>query len=252
VIAAAFPQPGNMAYVPVLIEVDGTGLLAGSEQAVLELYAYALRPDGTVAAHFNQNLGLDPAKIGDKVRASGVKYWGHVMLPPGDYSLRVLARNTQTGRSALRVTPVSVPLAGAEPVLAAPLFPEPQDAWLLIPEAQRPNVAFPFMMGEAPFIPAARPKLPRQGTTTLQLVGYNLPQGRLVGGARLVGADGATVPGATLRLGGRQDAPDGGPSRVAAELETSGLAPGVYTLVVTLGAEGGAAETAALPVVVGG
>src|SRR6185295_3063753 len=100
-VAAPFPGAADRAYVPIVVEVDGASLLAGAETGPLptEIYAYALRADGSIGDFFGQTLAFDLAKVKDKLQASGLKYYGHLELPPGDWSLRVLVRNGRTGDS---------------------------------------------------------------------------------------------------------------------------------------------------------
>ena len=131
VLAAPFRSAGEKAYVPVLVEIDGASLLAGRQPASLpvEIYAYALDEGGAVHDFFTQTVGLDLAKAGPAVRQAGVKFFGHLDLLPGDYSLRVLVRNAASGVSGLGWRRLHVPAfapgdAGAA-AAARPRRPEP-------------------------------------------------------------------------------------------------------------------------------
>ena len=54
-------------------------------------------------------------------------------LPPGDYRVRVLVRNTETGRMGLTVEPLRVPdFSGKHPYLAAPVFLEKAEGGVFI------------------------------------------------------------------------------------------------------------------------
>jgi VWFA-related protein len=119
VLAAPF-RAGDQAYVPVLIEVDGPALLADKPQGVLpvEVYVYALGADGAIQDFLFQALGLDLAKAETALRQSGLKFFGHLDLPAGEYSVRTLIRNGATGAYSLRASPLTVPaFATAGPVL---------------------------------------------------------------------------------------------------------------------------------------
>ena len=85
----------------------------------VEIYAYALGAEGAVAGFLTQRLDLDLAKVADELRASGLKFYGELELPPGAYTLRVLVRTRRRGAHALRSVPVEVPAA---PQLSPPLF----------------------------------------------------------------------------------------------------------------------------------
>src|SRR6185295_673360 len=93
VLAAPFKAPGDKAYVPVVIEIDGASLLAGQQGATLpaEVYVYAMDEAGAVKDFFTQTMSLDLAKVGEAIRKTGIKVFGDLDLAPGAYSVRVLA-----------------------------------------------------------------------------------------------------------------------------------------------------------------
>ena len=107
---------GDKAYVPVVLEVDGASLLANTTGTALpaELYIYAMDTGGAVHDFVAQTLGLDIAKAGAQLRQGGLKFFGHVDLYPGDYTIRVMVRNGATGASSLRVVPVRDEAPGPE------------------------------------------------------------------------------------------------------------------------------------------
>jgi hypothetical protein len=244
------------AYVPVLIEVDGPGLLASQQGDVAptEIYAYALDSSGAIRDFFSQNLGLDLLKVGPQLKASGLKFFGHLDLPTGDYSLRVLVRNGKTGSYSLRVVPVRVPaFAQAGPFLLPPFFPEPPGRWLMTREAQRgtgsQDVPYPFMMGEEPFIPASRPVLGPGQAARVSLVAYNLGAGEVTADARVLQGGKELAP-ADLTLVGRERGSPASPDRLSASLKAPELAPGEYQLQVTLTDGAGARQTSSIAFVV--
>src|SRR6185436_17458427 len=139
VLAAPFAFKAEKAYVPVLIEIDGASLVGSAKQGTLpaEVYVYALDAGGQVADFFTQTLGLDLAKVGDTVRAGGIKFFGDLELAPGTYGLRVLVRNGESGASGLRGLALEVPaFAGGKPVLLQAFFPAPTDRWLMARETK--------------------------------------------------------------------------------------------------------------------
>ena len=254
------------AYVPVLIEVDGPSLLAGAPAGgalPAEIYVYALDSAGAVRGYVTQTVALDLPKVGEALRQAGLKFFGHLDLPPGDYSLRVLVRNGATGASGLRVVPLRVPaVAAAGPVLLPPLFPEPPGKWLIVREAPRQTdrqVAYPFQLGGEPFVPAARPVLEPGREARLALAGYGLSP---AGGeglrirAQVLGPDGREAGRAGLRLVGREPAPQevpGAPDRLEAAFRPPALPAGEYVLRVTVTGPAGASgppETSSIPFVI--
>ncbi len=258
VLATPFRTTSAHAYVPVLLEVDGQGLLAGQTDKTLvaEIYAYALDGEGSVQGYFTQNLGLELAKVEGMLKQSGLKFFGDLELPPGEYSLRVMVRNSQTGAHALQVVPIVVPAFDqAGPVLLPPLFPEPQGKWLLTRETLpqgAPQPEYPFILGQEPFIPASKPVLAANQGARVAVMAYNLGSGEVRAEAGVLGADGQPVAGGALQLTGRESGGGRAPDRLVGTFTPSGLRPGEYLLRVTVTDAGGAAQTSTIPFVVGG
>lgn len=252
VIAAPFRVPGEPAYVPVLIEIDGKSLLAGAQGGNLgaEVYAYALDEAGGVHDLFFQAMGLDLAKVGPALQQTGIKFYGHLDLAPGRYTVRVLVRNAATGASGLRVVALEVP--GPEstgPLLLPPLFLEPMGKWLVVRESEAQqkerSLPYPFMLGSDPFIPAARPEVTASGEARLCIAGYGLADGAALE-ARVVGADGRPVRGGRLEVVERGAGAMPGVAQLIARFWPEGLPPGDYRLEVTVrdDATGGAGSSA--------
>ena len=238
VLATGFPADSGKPYAPVLITARGEDLLAGVNGDVLpiEIYAYALDENGTVRDFFSTRMGLDLAQAGAAIRQSGIKYWGHFDLDPGLYSARVLLRNDVTGRRALATAVLDVP--GDGPVLQPPLFPEPPTKWLLLREdasEQRQDVAFPFLLEGAPFIPAARPEVASGGEAQISLVGMNLAAGSVSVRAQVFGANGEAIAGGGEIVLEANLASGGALSRLNGKFVAGKkLDPGDYTLTVTV------------------
>jgi VWFA-related protein len=245
ILAAPFAAAGGKAYVPVVIEVDGPTLLAGKQEAKLpvEIYVYALDQNGSVQDFVTQTVALDLTKAESALKQSGLKFFGHVDLPPGSYSLRTLVRNGSTGNSSLRVSDLVVPAAG-QAVLLPAFFPETPGHWLMIreqPRGGKEQAAYPFMAKNQPYIPSSKPLLHPGQDTRVVLQGYNLGSGDLKAEARVVGADGKEVPGALQVV--EKDSSGGGPVRMLASFRPPELPPGDYALRVTLTDGAGKSET---------
>jgi hypothetical protein len=255
VLAPPFMITEGSAYVPVLIEIDGKSLMGAAKSGVLptEIYAYAIGEDGTVGDFFTQALGLDLAKVRPALEQSGFKFWGHFELEPGEYSVRVLVRNGLSGSSGLRVVDVTVPAtAESQAALLPPLFPEPQGKWLLGRDPEQPDVDYPFMIGEQPFIPAARPVLRPGQAQQIALVGYNLGGNSLAVEGRLVGLDGTPVA-CEMAIQDRPAQAFPGLDRMMASLSAGSAAAGPYRLEVTVtDTASGQTQTSSIPVRVEG
>ncbi len=239
VLAAGFAVDSGKAWAPVLIETRGEDLLAGLEGDALplQIYAYALDGDGIVRDFFVRALGLDTTQAGPALRQSGLKYWGHFDLDPGEYSVRVLIRNDATGRRALSTSVLRIP--GDTATLQPPLFPEAPGKWVLVREdesEQRKDVAFPFLRSGEPFIPAARPELTAGGETPISIVGMNIGAGPVSVRAVVFDSHGQEVEGGGELVLARGAQAGAGLSQLSGTFRAGkGLTAGDYTvsLVVT-------------------
>lgn len=221
VLVVPFPGPTpETVRLALVVDLAGEGLLAPGKSApneareeardepeeggrhdrppgtfITEVHAYAVGPGNTLSSHFTQAFSLtrdEPAeragRAGDGPGAwAGVKFLGFLDVPPGEWSVRVLVRQRQSGRIALRAIPVTAPdfSSGAvEPVLLPPLFPEPSARWTLVRRsgpADRPGT-FPLdldaaLPGAGRLVPSTRPVV-EPGGRAFYLVGRGLPEPR--------------------------------------------------------------------------
>ncbi len=247
VLAAPFHTGALEAYVPVIVEVDGPSLKAGTEGWLVpvEIYAYAFDANGQAKDFFSQTVGLELLKVGAALDQSGLKFFGHLDLPPGSWAVRVLVRNAATGAAGMKSVTVEVPEPG-EPVLLPAFFPERAGKWLTVRENQPGvQVAYPFMVGEQAYIPASLPKLVPGQEATLSLVAYHLRPGELQAEARVRTLDGRDAGTGRIRIVQRHGSPEaGGAESLSAMFEPpAGLAPGEYLLTVTLTGAAGERES---------
>lgn len=241
VLAAPFRASETHAYVPVIIEVGGESLLVGHEDDVLstEFYAYVTNAEGEMRDFFTQMVTL---KVGDNRQAlarRGLKYYGHLDLPAGDYLVRVLARNAQTGRTGVKAVPITIPVyAEGDPVLLPPFFPEPPATWHLARETEsryQQSVVYPFTVNGEPYVPAARPQLKRNQRAEVCLVAYNLSAGTVEVDGRVVSPEGELVESdASIELVERTVTGIDGLDKLLATFRPRGLAAGQYLLEVSL------------------
>ncbi|MFL6202160.1 MAG: VWA domain-containing protein [Thermoanaerobaculia bacterium] len=243
VMTAPFRSAGDFAYVPVVVEVDGPALLAGKQGPTLpaEVFVYAMDEAGNVQDYLTQTMGLDLGKVQGTLQQSGLKFFGHLDLPPGKYAVRVLVRNGVTGAHGLRVVPLEVPAFAQAPVLLPPFFPEAPGRWLMVreqPRGEKKDVPYPFMLKDQPFIPSSKPVIGPGQAAAVSLVGYNLGSGEVQVRAQVFGADGKEVAPGQIQVLGRESGGAAGPDRLAATFTAPNLQPGEYTLRVTLSAGG--------------
>ncbi|HEX4952533.1 MAG TPA: VWA domain-containing protein [Thermoanaerobaculia bacterium] len=235
VLAAPFAGKDGNAYVPLVVEIDGAKLIEGTvgDVAPVELYAYALDPQGAVLDFFTHTLNIDIKAGGAQLRQSGLKYFGHLDLPPGDYEVRVFVRNLKSSQSTLKVLPLAVPDFGKrQAFLSQPLATQGQQ-WVMVREeaSRQKDVPYPFMRGEAPYIPSARLRLARSGEAEVTVPAHFLWGGEIEADARLVTTDGRVVDEAEL-IDIQQVKGPGGADCLVLKIKTNGVASGGYRLEV--------------------
>ncbi|MEM9596952.1 MAG: VWA domain-containing protein [Acidobacteriota bacterium] len=235
---------GGLAYVPVLVEVDGPSFLGpesdGGETRA-EVFVYAMDAKGNIRDFFSQSVGLTAGMGGGALERRGFKVYAPLVLGSGHYALRVLVRNADTGRSGLRLAALRVPAVDDDgPQLLPPLVPEGIDEWLLVRGRRSDLVAaaepaYPFVHGSLTYAPAARPELAPLQAVPIFLAGYGL-DGLTEMDSKILGADGETVALPRWRLDPRTntDSGDGLERRIAA-FEVPSLPAGDYRLQVAVG-----------------
>ena len=154
-LAAPFPTRRN-ATVPVVVDITGADLLKSAKGGTIafEVYTYAFDDEGIVRDRMFQRIGLDVAKVADKLRDTGVKYVATLSLPPGRYALKTLVRAADDRRGFVR-TDVDVP--GYDDVaLLPPLFIDDPVRWVLVHCGSHAGDApYPFHINGEPFLPSA-------------------------------------------------------------------------------------------------
>ena len=243
VLATPFPKEGGTAYVPVLIEADGAALLAGNGPGELlaEIYVYALDENGGVRSYLAQALVLELSKVEAELRQGGLRFLGNLELPPGRFTLRVLAMNGRTGAYGLRIAHIEIPEMGAgQPVLLPPMFPERPGHGVVTRQASSDGeeVPYPFTQGDLSWLPDPQPELRQGQETAVALVGYHLA-GDLKIRTQVLTPDGREVASGGLRVLGRESGATDGAERLRAAFRTPALAPGEYLLRVTVSGDSG-------------
>jgi VWFA-related protein len=240
-LVAPFRSNESMSYVPVIIEVPGRKLLDGHVGGKLnvEFYAYVNDRMGQMRDFFSEVVSLDIGKGRQGLEEGGIKYYGHFDLTPGDYRVRVLVRNADTGRTVVSLAPIQVPAyAAADPVLLPPFFMEEQRSWVLVRESSevngRQSVVYPFTVNGEPYVPSAKPVLRSADQARLCLVAYNLGSGTVALNAQVTGSDGKAMPGGRIDLVERTATGIAGVDKLLATFEPTGLAAGEYVLRIAV------------------
>jgi VWFA-related protein len=244
-LAAPFAGEKGEAQVPVILEIPGLELLAGDTgaQTGIQIYAYATDSGGTLRDYLTQEMTLDLAKARPSIEAAGIKFYGTLYLPTGDYTLRSLVRNVTTGRSGLQTARLRIPaMPGGSAVVLPPVFQESAGKWIMAkgtPRADAPPRVpdYPFAIGGDSFIPAAGPILTNGAETKITVFTYNFTAGEkpapLQVRSEIIAADGKTQP-ADVKLARESGIERGGARKLLLTFKPEGLTPGRYALKVAV------------------
>ncbi|HEY7112379.1 MAG TPA: VWA domain-containing protein [Thermoanaerobaculia bacterium] len=245
-MAAPFASQADLPQVPVLLEIPGAGLLAGETgaQTTLQIYIYANDAAGTLADYLVSEMSLDLGKVRAGLEAGGLKYYGTLYLPPGQYGVRALVRSVGSGRTGVFSTSVTVPeIPGKTPTVLPPFFEEPAGRWLMVRGAPRADAParpadYPFAIAGDSFIPSALGSIAASDTARVAVVAYNFgaPVAKpepLDVRAEILGADGKSRP-APVTVASRSDVERGAGRKVVLDFKPQGLTPGRYALKVAV------------------
>ena len=166
VLAAPFPAvaEGKLAQVPVVIEINGADLVRETSATIggADIFVYAFDSEGIVRDRLYRSVTFEIAKVGEKVRATGIRYYGTLMLPPGTYAVKSLVRTGDPERGVAEAVEkrgyarvnITVPAAGQIAIL--PLIPMDEDGkWLFVRGDRGESAEYPFEFGGRTFIPTA-------------------------------------------------------------------------------------------------
>jgi VWFA-related protein len=241
ILATPFKASAETAYVPVIIEIDGNSLLHGQDgdSVAAEIYTYVSDSEGQMLDFFTQLVSLDVSRGKESFIQGGVKYYGQLFLEPGDYMVRVLIRNSLTGRTGVETVGVAVPSYESQPaVILPPLFLEPQDRWVLVREnregADQGTVVYPFTVNGEPFIPAANPRVEQRGQIDVCLIAYNLEDSSLDLAAEVFDSDQQPIEGGSFVLVERTITGISGQDKLLGRFRPEGLEAGEYTVQFSL------------------
>lgn len=174
-LAAAFPADSQTAQVPVILEISGKDLVrhASNGFATAEVFVYAFEEDGTVRDSIYQRIGLQMDKVGERLQANGIRFYGTLTLPPGSYAVKTLVRVAESDMMGYRRIDLEVPAIG-DVAITRPFFFDDAGDWVMVKStSDDPNAPYPFLLDGDPFIPAVRATLRRGEPRLFTLFVYN-------------------------------------------------------------------------------
>ena len=252
--ALATPMRGGdgKAHIPVFIEIDGPSFLESNQSntARVEVYAYALGASQNVAGYLAEVFAVNVQEIGEAVWQSGLKFHGHLDLPPGSYTLRAVVRNYHSKAATIRELALEVPSFGTPgPLVLLPLFPPlaGRDLWLPVRERAPADLAQPLIVDGRALSPAVLPVL----ALGRRVEAYLLASG--VAGfdlrARIEWLRGTTpIESSPLEILGRDPVQSAGSELLKFAFEVPKLEPGRYELRIAETGKKSASFSASVPV----
>jgi VWFA-related protein len=246
ILASPVPDAQGFARVPVLIEVPGVELLLSQStpQLPMEIYVYAYDGEGRLRDYFTQGISIDLDINRERLEKGGLRYYGQLTLPPGEYRVRALVRNGETGRMGLVAETIRVPdFAQMQPYLAAPLFLGDSSEGIFV-RGQLGAVGRSLSAGlVAPptttrgLMPVALPEMHSGDPTQVSLVAYYFgpqPAQSLRIGAQVLSEEGRPLNEGAIRLVSQSPAEPDGRQVLVVSFTPETLSPGRYALRVFL------------------
>lgn len=247
VSATTLPGPGGKARVPVLVEIPGNKMLSGvtGKTSTANLYLYAFDQNAKVVDYLQQRIGLDLEKAGDTIRGSGIRYYGTLRLPPGQYAIKALVRVEDTGKTGLVRSDVTVPAFDSATILPPVLFADPANWAMLVGPTRGDDYPYPFSAGDSRYIPQSRPVVKAGTDYNIALFLYRVPLENL-GVTPTVMANGtATTP--NVKLLGRTAADERGGVKLLFNFRADGLPAGSHELRFTVKTSDGNESVVTMP-----
>jgi hypothetical protein len=155
---------------------------------------------------------ISPKKVKKELKLQGIKYYDLHLLPPGDYKIKLIVRDKNTGQIGCQIQEISVPDYEKDNLaLSGPVFIQPDPEWILsrgydpkAPTGRKKGinlpVNYPFLLSNKPIIPGVVPILKRSYPAQFYVRVYNLrlhpqtqvPQTEIV--FEIIDAEGKSAP----------------------------------------------------------
>jgi VWFA-related protein len=237
-VAVPYRSQQGAVSLPVLLEIEGESLLAGTgkQPLSLEIYGYALDATGRIQDAFGLTPTHDLEKLGPGLLKTGVQVLTAFRVQEGPVDLRFLVREPASGRTgSLRSASVVPSFRDGTSTLSPPLFMDDPRARLVIPTPSRanPDLQIPFRLADAAFTPQAAPVLRNGAATEICLMAYGgASAASSTVKAALIRDDGQAIP---LEVEATRIVPDADRfRRIVVGMTPKGVPPGEYRLRLAL------------------
>lgn len=183
----AFEGTKEIARVPVFLKFPGKQFLnKGQKQVRFEIYGYAVDQSGRFRDYFYNPLNIDISRVKDKLRTHGIKYFDLLLVPPGDYRIKCIIMDSNTGETSTVSKELSVPKYDDQKlVVSPPIFIDKEPEWLSIPgyDPLKPAgrklgeglpIDYPYSLGGEQFFPGVIPTYYANTQSQFLLRAHNL------------------------------------------------------------------------------
>jgi len=194
---------------------------------------------------------ISPEKVKKKLEFYGIKYYDLHLLSPGDYRIKLIVRDKNTGEIGCQIQEVSVPDYEKENLaLTGPVFIQSNPDWILsrgydpkAPTGRKKGinlpVDYPFLLNNKPFVPGVVPILKRSYPAQFYLRAYNLrlhpqtqvPQTEIV--FEIIDAEGKSTPLKNAGLLKTPTQPEPGVFELLFQTSFANFSSGPYQLKIT-------------------
>ena len=183
---SAFRGEEGICQVPVFVKFPGRQLLEKRRIRHLEIYGYAISSPGVFKDFFYQTIIISPHKFGKRLEQAGIKYYDLHLVPPGDYKIRLIVRDAETGEIGSQTQDISVPdYEAGDLALSGPVFLQPDSDWIIIrgfdpkaptgrKEGANLPLDYPYVLNGKAFIPGVVPIIKDTSPVQIYLRAYNL------------------------------------------------------------------------------
>ena len=250
-----FPVPEEKQVLGLVVQVPRDQLRWNAKEPVaLEVYGYAVAQDGSVQDHLAQFAQVKPELADPDSAALGLSFYGTLQVPPGQYTVKLMVQEPETGAAGVQFLDVHVPPFDPRVgFLLPPVVMDDPARWLGLAMGKKREgaAAFPFEVDGRPFLPRASFSLISGTPEKLVLMAFdpNGPADTATAGleiqSALTDAQGAHVPSGAMRID-RVLRSVGGRRTYVLGYTPEGLAPGDYTLRVGVGEAGTRLESYSL------
>ncbi|MEW6366353.1 MAG: VWA domain-containing protein [Acidobacteriota bacterium] len=128
--AAVFPEQSGQVPVAVLLQIPGGQFEKAKRELLLEVYAFAVGPKGTFDGYAHGFCRIPPSEANGGIQKGGLRYSDMMLLPPGEYEIRVLVRNGLTGDIGTTTVKAAAQKASTTFAMATPFFVSGKSEWL--------------------------------------------------------------------------------------------------------------------------